>query len=134
MAQDCAAATALDRQIDIVFDHMVLQPYRMLAAMPDAEDLITGINPASRDEIARMEERNRAFLEELLIPYAGALSAFGLDPVRLSDFVRNAATGFKHNADSEDHLNALLGALKTVTLAVCGQASAAQSAAEKSHA
>lgn len=120
--EDCAGVDDLPEQLDIIFDHVVVRLYRLLSTMPDVDDLISDTTASSQDVIAEAEERNRALIEEFLVPYADRLAMATLSPAALADFIRISLTGFKHNATSEEHLLSLLRTLKAQVLAVTGQA------------
>lgn len=120
--EDCADVDTLPEQLDIIFDHVVVRLYRLLATMPDVDDLISDTTASSQDVIAEAEEKNRALIEAFLRPYAERLAMANLTPASLADFIRVCLTAFKHNATNEEHLFALLETLKAQVLAVTGQA------------
>jgi len=119
--EDTKGITGLAEQLDIIFDYIVVRMYRLLATMPDVEDLISDTAAVSADVLAEAEEKNRALIETFLTPYEKNLRAAGLTPARLSDFIRVSLTSFKHNTRSEEHLMTLLETLKAQVLAVTGQ-------------
>ena len=119
---ECATASTLSGQIEIIFKHWAVRPYELLHASPHAIDIIRGYNDAAKDEIAIANERYRAAIETVLHPYEKQIAAAGLNPYTLSEFFQNAVVGFKHNARDKKHLVSLLASLKAVVLAITGNA------------
>lgn len=113
---------SLGDQLDIVFEQLAVKPYEMLHVSPNAEDIVTGMNAASREEIA---ENNRAFqavLERILVEYREAISSKGLSPQALAETVQLAATAAKVQSPTRKHLDKMLKSLKLLTLAVADAA------------
>lgn len=113
---NCESVATLGEQLDVVFEHMALRPYKLMQSVPDPDDLIEGINAAGRDEIQRNNERFRKTIEKLLLPYAGKVKAADLNLKRLSDMIRRAISGFKHKAESRQKLASQLETLKQLLL------------------
>ena len=120
IATGLADRAALSDRLDLVFEHIAVQPFELLHASPNTEDIIEGFDSASRDEISLSNERFRATIEELLEPYRAEIGKSGLTTRAFSDFIRHAASAAKHNARDRAHLNALLASLKTAAAAVAG--------------
>lgn len=113
-----AVAQTLDDKLDVVFEQMVVRPFEILSATPDADDIINGFNEAGRDEISIANERYRAAIESILAPFKQQISASGLTTHQLSDFVRSTAKAFKRDAENKKHLLQLLEALKVLVLKI----------------
>jgi AcrR family transcriptional regulator len=105
-------ASDLGDQLDVVFKHLALNPYEQLHASPHSQDIIGGFNAAGRDEIASADEAFRRIIEKILKPHDTAVRSAGLTTRQLSDFVRTSASAAKHSAETRQHLNQLLEALK----------------------
>lgn len=114
----CADTTYLGDQLDIVFKHLVVEPFEMIHATPHADEIIEGFNEAAKEELAKAEERYRAAVEKLLTPHAKRIEAAGLSCHQLSDFAVKAWGGFKHKVKTKKHLLELLAALKILILKV----------------
>lgn len=109
-------ATTLGEKLDILFRHTVVMPFELIHAMPDADDIISGFNAAGKEEIAKAHERYRLLIEEVLVPHEATIRSAGLNPNQLSDFVCNAAMGFKHDARDKEHLLELLRSLSILVV------------------
>ncbi|MEM7123047.1 MAG: TetR/AcrR family transcriptional regulator [Pseudomonadota bacterium] len=110
----------LGKKLDILFEHTIIQHYKMAHASPEAEDIISGFNDAAKDEIARARDRFRELLEEALKPHKAALTKVGLSITQYADFVEQAGHGIKKSARDPAHLKELLATLKTSVLALTG--------------
>ena len=119
---ETADAESLGDKLDILFDHMVVRPFDILSAFPDADDLISGFNQAARDEIETSNERFRVAIEAMLKPYEKQIGKAGLSTSQLADFIRSSAKGFKHNVRNKKHLQQQLAALKVMALKVAEKA------------
>ena len=115
---ECADASSLGDQLDIVFRHLVVEPFELIRATPHADEIIEGFNEAAKEELAKADERYRAAVEKLLTPHAKKIEAAGLNGHQLSDFAVKAWSGFKHKVKTKKHLLELLAALKILILAV----------------
>jgi len=114
----CADVASLGDQLDVVFKHLVVEPFDMIHATPHADEIIEGFNEAAKEELAKAEERYRAFVETLLTPHAKQIEAAGLNCHQLSDFAVHAWSGFKHRVKTKKQLLELLAALKVMILTV----------------
>ena len=115
---ECANASSLGDRLDIVFKHLVVEPFELIRATPHADEIIEGFNEAAKEELAKAEERYRAAVEKLLMPHAKKIEAAGLNCRQLSDFAVKAWSGFKHKVNTKKHLLELLAALKVMMLTV----------------
>ena len=111
-------AATLGEKLDILFRHVVVMPFELIHAMPDADDIVSGFNAAGKEEIAKAHEQYRLLIEEALSPHEAAIRNAGLNPRQLSDFACNAAMGFKHDARDKEHLLQLLDSLNVLVLNV----------------
>jgi len=114
----CADASSLGDQLDIVFRHLVVEPFEMIRATPHADEIIEGFNEAAKEELEKAEERYRAAVETLFKPHAKHIEAAGLTCHQLSDFAVKAWSGFKHKVKTKKHLLELLTSLKVMVLTV----------------
>ena len=111
-------ATNLGDQLDVVFAHIAVAPFDMLAASPNAEDIVAGFNASSQSELAAAAERNRLVIRQVIEPAKKAIEGSGLSLDQFADFVQRSASGTKYNANDRKHLLALLAALKVAVLKV----------------
>ena len=112
------AAGSLGEKLDIYFDVAILPSFRMVRESPDADDVVSGFNNISKDELDRAFERKRQALAEMLAPETEALARSGETVDTLADFIQSASAKFKHTARDEAHLMTLLGTLKAVVIAI----------------
>ena len=115
-------AQELDEQLDVIFDHIAIQPFDLLDASPNAQDIIAGFNASSHDELVAAAERNKVLIAKVLKPYSGQIKNSGLTLKQFADFVERSASAAKHNATSRKHLLSLLSALKVAVLKVSASA------------
>ena len=71
---------SLGAQLDLVFDKIALTPYDMIAASPNAEDIIEGFDRVSQEELDVAHESYRVVIERILTPHAEALARAGQTP------------------------------------------------------
>ena len=103
--------------LDLAFEKIAVQPFDMIRASPNAEDIVEGFNATSQAELAAAAESSRVVIERILSPHEDALSRAGLSAAGLSDLVQRAAKAAKSGARDRDHLLVLLGALRDLCLA-----------------
>ena len=122
-AQIDAALEATDdlgERLDVIFKHMAIEPFDLLSASPNAEDIVAGFNASSQQEIAAAAERNRVIIAKVVEPHKGAIERSGLTLDQFADFVQRSASGAKYNASNRRHLLRLLAALKVAVMKVTG--------------
>ena len=112
----------LGERLDVIFRHMAVEPYDLLSASPNAEDIVAGFNASSQQELAAAAERNREIIAQVMEPSRRAVEKTGLTLEQFADFVQRSATAAKYNATSRKHLLSLLTALKVAALKVAGAA------------
>lgn len=112
----------LGERLDVIFRHVAIEPFDLLNASPNAEDIVAGFNASSQKEIAAATERNRVIVARVMEPHRGAIEKSGLTLDQFADFVQRSAAGAKHSASSRKHLLRLLAALKVAALKVAGSA------------
>ncbi|MGI9489036.1 MAG: TetR/AcrR family transcriptional regulator [Geminicoccaceae bacterium] len=116
------ATDDLGERVDVIFKHMAIEPFDLLNASPNAEDIVAGFNSSSQQEIAAAAERNRVIIAQVMEPYKGAIERSGLTLDQFADFVQRSASGAKYNASNRRHLLRLLAALKVAALKVADTA------------
>ena len=52
----------LGEQLDVIFRHIAVEPFELLRASPNAEDIVEGFNASSQEEIAAAAEGNRVII------------------------------------------------------------------------
>lgn len=108
----------LGDQLDVIFMHIAIEPFDLLDASPNSEDIISGFNASSQRELATAAERNKLTIAQVMEPAKGAIEKSGLSLDQFADFVQRSASGAKYNANSRRHLLSLLAALKVAVLKV----------------
>ena len=114
-------AETLGQELDVIFQHISVEPFDLLAASPNAEDIVAGFNAASQTELAAAADGNKAIIARVLRPYKNAIEENGLKLDQFADFVQRSAHGAKYSADDRKHLMRLLMALKVSVLKVTGR-------------
>ncbi|MEM9470694.1 MAG: helix-turn-helix domain-containing protein [Pseudomonadota bacterium] len=112
------SADDLGERLDVIFKHIAIEPFDLLNASPNAEDIVAGFNASSQKEIAAAAERNRVMIAQTMEPYRSAIENSGLTLDQFADFVQRSASGAKYNAGNRKHLLRLLAALKVAVLKV----------------
>lgn len=110
----------LKEQLDVVFRHTVIAPFKRVKESPNAADFIEGYNQAAKEEIDAQDERIRALIERLLKPYNTTLRTRQSNAKKLSDFVQRSSAAAKHTAADEAHLDTLLNTLVLMVLSMVG--------------
>jgi AcrR family transcriptional regulator len=118
--QDCQGLDDLGAKMDAVFRHVVIQPYEIISAFPDAEDIVSGFNAAGKVEWAAANDRNRRLYEWVLAPYATGFEIANLSVSQVADVVQRSASAFKHDAKDKQELVGLLNSLKVMILKIAG--------------
>lgn len=113
---ELAGCDELRGQLAIVFEHLVRQPYAMIHASPNAEDLIYGVEAGSRKVISESMAGFRTLIEQLLAPGEAGIRACGMTPGQLADAILSFAVAAKHEARDQAHLDELLQSLTAMTL------------------
>lgn len=113
-------ADGLKAQLDVIFNHIVIEHYDFLHSSPNAEDIIAGVSASSQEELEAGALRNTAIIVRVLEPFADAIARSDLTVEQYADFIQRSATSAKYNAKSRKHLLELLAALRVSTLKVTG--------------
>ena len=111
-------AGTLDEKLEIFFEHGIRQPYRIIRAAPDADEVMKGANPVGEAEVERLNQKKAALLAEALAPFKDALERRGQSVENYAEFVQHALVNLKHVARDEAQLDRQLAALKASILAV----------------
>ena len=112
----------LGDQLDVIFKHIAIEPFDLLDASPNSEDIVTGFNASSQNELAAAAERNTEIIASVLEPTKDEIERNGLSLNQFADFVQRSAAGAKYHANSRQHLLKLLAALKVAILKVVDKA------------
>ncbi len=108
----------LGEQLDVIFKHIAVEPFELLRASPNAEDIVEGFNASSQQEIAAAAEGNRVIIARILEPFSRAIEDSGLTVDQFADFVQRSASNAKYSAIDRKHILNLLAALKVAVLKV----------------
>jgi len=111
-------ASTLEQQLDALFEHLAVRKYELTDALPEAEEIISGINEAAKEEIQRGREACRALIEETLRPHDEKIRESGLSVRDLSDFIERSLAHAKTAASDKKHLMKLLTSLKVLVLSL----------------
>lgn len=119
---DWATQGDLSAQLWSFFQHSTIAYYALVQASPDAEDIISGANPAALAANRQAEARKTALLAELLAPYEPQLLTRRESALRLAGFVVASCGGLKYSAASEQELTHRLQTLRSAILAMTDEA------------
>ncbi|MEM7721353.1 MAG: helix-turn-helix domain-containing protein [Pseudomonadota bacterium] len=111
-------ATGLGAQLDVIFQHTVIEHYDFLQSSPNAEDIIAGVTASSQEELEAGAQRNTEIIARVLEPFADQLAQSDLTVDQYADFIQRTATAAKYAAKSRKHLLQLLEALRVSALRV----------------
>ncbi len=109
---------SLSEKLDVVFEQIAVRPYEMLHSSPNAEDIISGMNTASRDEIAENDRAFQDVLERIFSENEAPVRMAGLSPRGFAEIVQIAISTTKTKANSRKHLDRLIGDMKKVILSI----------------
>lgn len=108
----------LSAQLDVIFQHTVIEHYDFLQSSPNADDIIAGVTASSQEELEAGAQRNTEIIARVLGPYAGQIIQADLTVDQYADFIQRTATAAKYSAKSRNHLLELLQALRVSVLSV----------------
>ncbi len=111
----------LGDQLDIAFERMTVSAFNLVAATPNAQDLVDGFNRAGQEELDAASERFRVLIARILSPHLADQPRAGLTLEDFSDFVQSSSRAIGRTARDRDHLLRQLQVLKTLSLAGVGQ-------------
>ena len=111
-------APSLDRKLDVLIDHLAVQKYDMLAAHPEAADIMNGVYEIAAQELEEVSASSRQTIEKMLRPYAGAVRKSGQSVPQLAEFIQQSLYHAKHEAKDKKQLLRLAGSLKALVLAL----------------
>ncbi len=112
----------LGDQLDVVFKHIAIDPFDLLDASPNSEDIVAGFNASSQSELAAAAARNKAVISRIMKPFESEIEKNGLTLDQFADFLERSASAAKYNAGSRKHLLSLLAVLKVAALKVAAGA------------
>lgn len=121
---DWAGLNSLSDQLWAFFQHSTIAYYALVQRSPDAEDIISGANPAALAANRQAETRKTALLAELLAPYEPQLLMRQESAWRLAGFIAASCGGLKYSAESETQLIHRLETLRSAILAMTGETAA----------
>ena len=116
--QAAAQVSDMSQKLSMILDHMVVKPFEMLEASPDAADIMLGFATAAKAEMQNGDVRIRAALKDVFSPYARKLETHAMTPGRLTDFIKVATRGIKENTTQKDELLSQVEVLKSMVMAV----------------
>jgi AcrR family transcriptional regulator len=112
---DMTADMPLAEQLDVAFKHLVIEPYDMVQAMPDADDFISGLG-VQKEAMDAAVARYRDAFRRILAPHAGRIETAGMTVDQLAATVQIASKAAKYEAKDRDHLLEILAALKAMVV------------------
>lgn len=111
-------ATSLGQKLDVLIEYLAVQKYDMIAANPDASDIINGVNEIAAQELEHVSAANRQMIEKMLRPYGEAIRGAGQSIPQLAEFIQKSLYHAKHEAKDRRQLLRLTGSLKALVLAL----------------
>jgi AcrR family transcriptional regulator len=116
-----AKTEGLGARIDLILEKMVVAGFDMVRASPNAQDIIEGVNAATKEELEITAGRFQAVIKEVLQPYEAALTAAGTSPDALAEFVQRSARAAKGYAQDRKHLLQQLHTIRQLCLVAAKQ-------------
>lgn len=116
-----AKTEGLGARIDLVLERMVVPGFDMVRASPNAQDIIEGVNAATKEELAKTAKRFQAVIIEVLSPYSVALTEAGTPPEVLAEFIQQSARAAKDYATDRKHLFQQLHTIRQLCLVAASQ-------------
>ena len=110
------AEGGLEDGLELAFDHFARKPYEILHGTTHGGEIMEAFENAASEEMAVSKRRFSEVMTVLLAPHVPANAPIELSTNRLADFVVHTAMGHKAKAESREHLENLLGTLKTVVV------------------
>ncbi|MTI10303.1 TetR/AcrR family transcriptional regulator [Curvivirga aplysinae] len=117
--QNAYGSEKLSDQLDVVFNVYAIQSYEMVANLPDAKDILSGVVEIVAKEKAEAIKLLTQEVINLLSPYKAPIEANGLDIETYADFIMISLSFIKMEAKSRGHLDEYLSVLKANILVVC---------------
>ena len=114
-------ADELEGQLNLVLEHMIVPGFDMVRASPNAEDIIEGVNAATREELEETAAQFQAIILKLLMPFEKHLAAAGIEPVILAEHIQQSARAAKDYARDRKHLLITLRTISQLVLKATNQ-------------
>ena len=111
----------LEGQLNLVLENMIVPGFDMVRASPNAEDIIEGVNAATREELEETAAQFQAIILKLLMPYEKHLIAAGTAPDNLAELVQQSARAAKDYARDRQHLLITLKTISQLVLRAANQ-------------
>lgn len=111
----------LGPRIDLILEKMVVVGFDMVRASPNAQDIIEGVNEATKEELEITAGRFQAVIETVLSPYSVELNRAETPVDVLAEFVQRSARAAKDYARDRKHLLQMLHALRQLCLKAAEQ-------------
>ena len=109
-------STKLEDRLDIVLERVAIYPFEMLSESPNAEDIVLGMNAASKEEIDASNERFRSVLSDIFADHKASLKRVGRTPRQFADFIHISASAAKTQAANREQLDELLQTIRSTAL------------------
>ena len=94
----------LSERLSFVLDKMVVVGFDMVRATPNAQDIIDGVNSATKEELEVTAIRFQAVIKDVLDPYETALRDAGTNPEDLAEYIQRSARAAKDFAKDKQQL------------------------------
>ena len=108
---------SLDRQLDLVFEWVVVRGFKMTKQAPDAKDIVDGIHPVWTDALQEKYAEVIDLVVGLLKPYDKQIRAAGMNTRDLAQLLCAASGSLKKVAQNASHLRKMHSDLITLTTA-----------------
>lgn len=104
-----AQTEGLAARLNLVLDKMVVVGFDMVRATPNAQDIIDGVNTATKEELEVSAGRFQAVIKDVLAPYDTALKETGTNAQDLAEYIQRSARAAKDFARDKQQLMQHLG-------------------------
>lgn len=115
------AQSTFAEKLETFFQHAPLGWYDMIAATPDAADLVDGIHAIAHDELSAVARIWTERFGQLIREHTKPETPAHKDAEKIADFIYSASLSAKSNAENRSTLEARLEVLKLSVVALISQ-------------
>lgn len=106
-------------QLDVIFNERIISSFDLVAATPNAEDIIDGFNASGKKELEEASERFAILIEGVLTPHEAQLNQAGINITDFANFIQRSGKSMIFSSGDRNELLKQVSTLKQLCLAVC---------------
>jgi len=122
--RDCAAVVDPAERLDVMFRHLAAIPFEGMQTLPHLDEILEVGANLSDDRKARIIDTYKVAIRIVLAPYEDRLAERGIDPAKLSTFLKGMLTYLKREARDHEHLRELYGPARAMLITCMGDRTA----------